>query len=359
MDNVTTTETVDNSSSTTTTPPQQEPTIHDAKSVSGANIFAIFALLLAVVACIGNGFLFWWSKQQISTRSEQFQIINQQQTNTTQQLTQQFVQLQNQLLQQQNTVSEMQTSVQKLIQNQPGTNRVWTLAEVNYLVNLAHLQLQYNHSTAGAIILLQEANQRLSHLVDPSLSPVTQAINSALTKLQSLPEINLVDILNRLNKLHESVNLLEQVAPIQTAATTNNATTTNATAEHISWWKKITHTVTNSFKQLVVINYHNKPLPQFMPPEQQLFLQQNIQLVFEQAQWAVMHNNQTVFENSLETAKNWIKQNYIQDAPNTKAFLQEINSLQSIKLQQPYPDLTTITNLTNSVITATPPESHK
>lgn len=356
MDNVTTTETVDNSS--TTTPQQQEPKMHESKPISGAIIFAIFALLLAVIACIGNGFLFWWSKQQITTRSQQFQIINQQQTTATQQLTQQFVQLQNQLLQQQNTVSEMQTSVQKLIQTQPGTNRVWTLAEVNYLVNLAHLQLQYNHSTSEAIILLQEANQRLSHLADPSFSPITQAINNVLTKLQSLPAINLVDVLNRLNKLHETVNLLEQVAPVQAAAVTNSATTAETTA-HISWWKKITHTISNSFKQLVVINYHNKPLPQFMPPEQQIFLQQNLQLVFEQAQWAVMHGNQTVYENSLETAKNWIKQNYIQDAPNTKAFLQEINSLQSIKLQQPYPDLTAITNLINSVITATPPESHK
>ncbi len=354
MDNATTTDAVDKTVEPPITPPIQPP-----KPSSAAMPVAVFALLIAILAGVGSGYLFWWSKQQISQHLQQFQIINQQQSSSTQQLTQQFMQLQNQLLQQQNTVNDLQTSVQKLIQTQPGTNRVWTLAEVNYLVNLANLQLQYNHSKSEATILLQEANQRLTHLVDPSLSPISQAISNALTKLQALPDINLADILSRLNKLHGNVNLLEQVAPIQTAATNNSATTTSATNEHIPWWKKIIHTVSNGFKQLVVINYHNKPLPQFMMPEQQLFLQQNLQLVFEQAQWAAIHGNQTIYESSLETAKNWIQQNYIQDAPNTKTSLQEINALQAIHFQQPYPDLSTITNLINSVITATPPESHK
>lgn len=352
MDNVITTESADKPAIVPTTPPTPE-----TKPSSAPLIFALLALLIALAACAGIGGLYAWSKQQLATHLQQVQTINQQQTNATQQLTQQFVQLQNQLLEQQNSAANMQSSIQKLIQNQPGTNRVWSLAEINYLVSLANLQLHYNHSSANAILLLQEANQRLTHLVDPSLSSITQAINNNLTKLQALPELNLADLFTRLDKLNGSINLLEQVAPTQ--ATPTVAIVTPETNMHLPWWKKIVNGVTNSIKQLVVINYHNKPLPQLLPPEQQLFLQQNLQLMLEQTQWAAMQGNQSIYNSSLETAKTWIKQYFIQDAPNTKAFMQEINSLQQINVQPKYPDLTPINNLINIATTGTPPATTK
>lgn len=339
-------------------PTEQIPPTQNTKLPSATSPFAILALLIALIACVANAGLYYWSKKLISTHLQQIQNINEQQTNSAQQLTQQVVQLQNQLLQQQNTVSNMQTSIQKLIQEQPGTNRIWTLAEINYLVSLANLQLHYNNSVSNAILLLQEANLHLTHLADPSLSSITQSISNNLTKLQSLPVFNLTDVLTRLNNLHENVFQLEQVAQPQT--TTVTPTTQNVQdIKNLPWWKKLYLNFWNSIKQLVVINYHNKPLPQLLPPEQQLFLQQNLQLLIVQTQWAALQGNQTIYNDSLNKAKNWIKEYYIQDAAHSKAFLQELNALQQINIHPTYPDLTPTTNLINSVMTSTSKSDNK
>ncbi len=271
MDNVITNEAANNPA-----PSQQIPPTQNSKSSFAPLIFSIMALLIALSTCVGLGSLYYWSKKFMSSHIAQIQNINQQQSTIAQQVTQQVVQLQNQILQQQNTVANMQNSLQKLMQEQPGTNKTWTLAEVNYLVNLANLQLHYNNSVTNAILLLQEANLRLTHLVDPSLSSISQAINNNLTKLQSLPVFNLTDVLTRLNKLHETVFQLEQVAKPQTTTVTPNTTQNTQTIQNLPWWKKICVQFWNNIKQLVVIDYHDKPLPQLLPPEQQLFLQQNL-----------------------------------------------------------------------------------
>ncbi len=78
-----------------------------------------------------------------------------------------------------------------------------------------------------------------------------------------------------------------------------------------------------------------------------------------QAQWAALQDNQTIYADSLEKAKNWIKEYYIQDAPHSSAFLQELNSLQKINIHPTYPDLTTTTNLINSVMTSAPKADNK
>lgn len=354
MDNVITPEAANNPVPTPQIPPNQH-----AKPSSAPLIFAILALVIALLSCAGIASLYCWSKKQIAIHLAQIQNFNQQQMTSAQQQTQQVVQLQNQLLQQQNTTSNMQTSIQKLIQEQPGTNRVWTLAEVNYLVSMANLQLHYNNSVANAILLLQEANMRLTHLVDPSLSSISQAINNNLTTLQSLPVLNLTYVLTRLNQLHETVFQLEQVAQPQTTTTTSTATQNTQEINNLPWWKKISYNFWNNIKKLVVINYHNKPLPQLLPPEQQLFLQQNLQLLIVQAQWSALQGNQTIYHDSLEKAKDWIKQYYIQDAPNAQVFLQELNSLQQINIHPSYPDLTPTMNLINSVMTSTPKADNK
>ncbi len=351
MDNIVKPEVANNSIPSDQIPPKQ--------NVKSSSLTSIIALLIALIACAGNAGLYIWSKKLVSLHLQQVQNINQQQTNSTQQITQQVVQLQNQLLQQQNNVSNMQTSIQKLIQVQPGTNRIWTLSEVNYLVSLANLQLHYNNSVANAILLLQEANLRLTHLVDPSLSSITQSINENLTKLQALPAFNLTDVLTRLNNLHENVFQLEQVAQPQTTIVIPTTTSNVPDMKTLPWWKKLYLNFWNSFKQLVVVDYHNKPLPQLLPPEQQLFLQQNLQLLIVQTQWAALQGNQTIYNDSLNKAKNWIKEYYIQDAPHAKAFLQELNALQQINIHPTYPDLTPTMNLSNSVINSTPKSDNK
>lgn len=342
------TEATVNTQPTLTASPPQPSSSHTGITTS------IIALIIAIGAAGGVAGLWWHTEQHAhhyTERFHKFEELTQQQFTTQQQLSQQLMQTQNQLLQQQNNMTSLQANLQKIQQGQPGYNRAWTLAEVDYTLHLANLELIINHSTDNAILLLQTANDRLTKLSDPTLTSVIQSINSELSTLQSLPKIDMGDINSHINHIQDEIDQLSQTTEANITSPSSAQNQTNMT--NLPWWKKIIPTIHAELKKFVVIKYHNKPLPALLPASAQTYLQQNIQLLLLQTQVAAMQYNQTIYQNTLQKIKNLLNQYYVQDAPSTKAVLQELNTLQQINLQPNYPDLSATFNMINAAKTAT------
>ena len=55
--------------------------------------------------------------------------------------------------------------------------------------------------------------------------------------------------------------------------------------------------------------------------------------------WAVLHRDAAVYQASLNRALAWAQQYFVQDSPETKAFIQNLETLQKIDIQPPTIDL--------------------
>ena len=94
--------------------------------------------------------------QKTEQKLEQMQTYNQEQTHCPATVyATDGTKSQNQVLQLQNNLTTVQASFRELLQYQPGYNRAWTLAEVEYLVQSANVQLQFNNSVANAMTLFK------------------------------------------------------------------------------------------------------------------------------------------------------------------------------------------------------------
>ena len=66
--------------------------------------------------------------------------------------------------------------------------------------------------------------------------------------------------------------------------------------------------------------------------------QQNLELMFEQARWALVSGNQALYEKALARASDWLRRYYRDEAPE-QALLAELNALAKLAVRPEAPPL--------------------
>jgi uroporphyrin-3 C-methyltransferase len=168
---------------------------------------AIISLIIALLACAGVGYLYYWGQQQqtitkqdalqqttqrLAASEQQMkqqiqQLLTQQQTSFSQQLTRELATIKkdNQL-----KISQLEKNIARLSQNQPSD---WLLHEAEYLIRIATRTLWLEQDTRAAIGLLQDADMRLKEIENPELLPIRQLIREDISQLKLMPKIDSED----------------------------------------------------------------------------------------------------------------------------------------------------------------------
>ena len=76
-----------------------------------------------------------------------------------------------------------------------------------------------------------------------------------------------------------------------------------------------------------------------LAPEEEAYLELNLRLMLERAQLAALRREQGVYEQSLETAADWISSYLELDNPGVARSLAELEALSNVVLDQPLPDV--------------------
>lgn len=245
-----------------------------------------------------------------------------------------LTQTQQQLTQQQQATETTQGMIKKIAQQGTQTHEKWVLAEAEYLIRLANFNVALQRNIDIAIKLLNVADQRLQTLDDPNLVPVRSAIAANIASLQAIPKLDDTGIFVRLNALGNEITKLPLVPKrIDTKPT---ITTENKTS---SRWETYFHDTLKNLQNIVIIQHLKHPKPPLLPPSQQLFLQNNIELQLSQAQWAALHQQPLIYQKSLQQATTWIQQYYQQDSSVTQSVLSAIANLQKINVKPQMPDI--------------------
>lgn len=299
---------------------------------------AFFAIIIAVTC--------WFQlvhQQKKSTNNySQLQSSFHQTLSDTAQLSQTTGSLQNQIENQGSQIEALQAAFNRLQAANSGYETDIALQQVDRYLLQAHLSLTFGQDLSAATHLLEAADQRLGTLPEPQIIPFRQAITKDIVQLKSIAPIDTVGVLSKLSALRDQVASLPLFAlnaklqQFHTATADNNSTPSPVLQ---TAWKKTWDTTLATLKSLVIIRNRQNEISPLISVDQEEFLRQNLQLILQQAQWAVLQKQQSVYEYSLTQANEWIQRYFADNAEATQSMQAEINSLQELNLSPKTPDI--------------------
>lgn len=326
------------------------------KGAKSSNIGLTVLLLAAIGSGVGAGFWGW-------------QLLLQQQNNT--------VQLQQQIQQQQSKLSsfsqliasvqadeqaELQAVKQQFLATQQRldsqnkrllsisttTKEDWQLLEARYLLRLANQRLMTERDSAGSVALLQAADNILRDLDDSALFAIRQSVAQDIAALKLAPSIDRDGVYLRLVSLADNLKQLPAIKPMPGPVLESQLNLAPKTVVEVSpenavnqsVWQRIQQrglALLDNASEYVRVRHHDAPLL-VLPPESQMYVTQNLRLNLEQAQLALLGEEQQIYQGSLaQTAQ--LLRDYYQLNNQVEVFIEEVELLQALKIRRNLPGI--------------------
>lgn len=177
--------------------------------------------------------------------------------------------------------------------------------------------------------LLSQTQQEMQQLSSAQALPLQKALEQDLNTLNHLPWMNPSAIYMRLVALERGVKELK-VALIPVSQPIASVPTSKLTG---SLWKRGWQSFKNGLREMVLI-YHvpTSQVPPLVTPAETPYLYQNVLALLNQAKWAVLYQDNTVYQASLQQSISWVQQYFIQEEALTQSTLAELRTLQALKL---------------------------
>lgn len=219
----------------------------------------------------------------------------------------------------------------------PGADRNdWLLAEVEYLLRLANQRLVLETDLQGSLAILNAADKVLAETDSPLLFPVRQQVAAEIQMLKAVPAVDTTGAVARIQAVQNQIAQLEwmpRVLPEQ--ASVDEAVKPIETNP----WQKFLDKAWAGISEVVRIREHEKALPAPLTPDQQYYLQQNMHLMLEQAQVALVRKQNDLYQQSLNRTEAWLEQFVMVESANAIAVKETLKELKTWQVAPALPDI--------------------
>jgi uroporphyrin-3 C-methyltransferase len=247
------------------------------------------------------------------------------------QLTERLAQSSTQLISMGGQLAFMQQTLNQI----PGARlEDWKLAETEYLLRLANQRINLQKEVSGAAALLDSANQIIANLDDPALLVVREKISEEMLMLGNANEIDIQGIYSQLQALKALIK--NDIQPPTSFTQTDLSTIKN----HIKVEAQQTESsirLVDKLLALVSIRTREGVFDAPLSVEQYQLLEHSLLLMLEQAQWALLKGDQTLYVASLSNAQNWIENKLRHKQADN--LLTNIKTLKSLTIKTKLPDI--------------------
>ena len=221
----------------------------------------------------------------------------------------------------------------------PGAERQdWLLAEAEYLLRLANQRLELERDWDGAVSMLTAADNVLIETRNPRLDKVRAQIARELMALRAVPAVDRVGAIFRLQALQEQVTSLpwmpEKLIPDVAVEEEPRV------LEEQTWYWNTWFTVKDNMTRMVRIRERDAPIAAPLTPDQQYYLQQNMHLMLEQAQVALLREQTELYTHSLGRVQEWLDQYLVMEDERTRAARAALAQLEAWDVSPERPDVT-------------------
>jgi uroporphyrin-3 C-methyltransferase len=218
----------------------------------------------------------------------------------------------------------------------------WRLSEAQYLLRLANQRVLMEQRPEGALTLMRSADKVLAELDDVSLYKLRQTIAQDIAKLEAVPKLDvegtylrLAALINQTSELptlsleqqRQLPQLLQEITP-EAVDETLKQDIQSAFGRAMS-----------SLENLVVIQQHDRPVEPLLSPEQGHYLRQNLQLLLEQAQLALLRQQQSIYETSLTRSIELLTRFFDTENSATAALNSALEQLKTLQVAPQMPSI--------------------
>ncbi|MGL5336143.1 MAG: uroporphyrinogen-III C-methyltransferase [Enterovibrio sp.] len=320
----------------------QESCASDKKCKKGGTGLSLLAI--AMVAGLG-GFIFAYAHPKISLQLEQVSTLQNEVSSLRSELAAQaqkssalLTKLQEEakfsLQQSDNSISALQKTLLELKGRRPND---WLLAEADFLVKRAGRQIWLEQDMVTAIRLLETADQRISELNDPSLTPIRQAIASDIQELKSVVRVDADGIVLKLTSLQLRVDKLPLSHVLVAQEQEEKAEPPQVSNNVDNWKENLQASLLNFVDQFVTYRRRDGNAVPLLTTAQTFYLQENLKAKLAQAVNAVYRENSDLYEQALGVSQQWLQGFYNLETPEAQSFLAALEELkqQTIKVEYP------------------------
>jgi len=320
------------------------PSAPSAKEKKSGSVVGWLALLIALLALAGVAYGLWTLQQESKAKDTQQDRLSQSQSqlvesfkSSTQVLSSQVQGFISKSEDQQQRITGLQTQLQATTR-QIGevtqvSRRSWMLAEAEYLLRLANQRLLMERETTSALALLNSADQILVRVAEPGLFDVRETLARETTALRAVAHLDVEGVFVRLAALSEQVESLALLTPegdLDAVVTAEGVPVPEQSSVFAGALER--------FSDMVTIRRRDEPLAPLLTPEQHYYVQQNLRLMLEQAQLALLQRNPGIYTRSLEKAASWVDE-YFQLNEAAQALLASLRELQQLHVNPELPDI--------------------
>ena len=323
--------------------PSEKPTGAASSILRTLKIILALGLIVALLAASWMGWTLWQtlaleadkSDRQLSGMQDAIDSIQQQAR-----LDQERQLLESQQLQQAVTDLQLRSNTQgrRLAELGSTTRSDWLLAEAVYLTRLANQRLQTERSTANSLALLSNVDLILQELDDPDLTPARSALAKDITALRLAGEVDVEGIYLELSSLIYSIDQLSILSlPAQPQAG-EQSSAQNAEASLSP--QSVLAGFSQKVAQLIRVRQRSQPIEPILQPEEATLIRHNIRLMLEQAQSALLREQQVIYSQSISKAQSWLAQHF-QLNPSAQVLSGRLSELAKAQVVQQLPEINT------------------
>ncbi|MDF3037253.1 MAG: hypothetical protein K0S28_2527, partial [Paucimonas sp.] len=255
---------------------------------------------------------------------------------------------------------DQQVALEQLYQDLSRSRDEWTLAEIEQVLSTASQQLQLAGNVQGALIALQNADNRLSRSEKPQFINVRRAIARDMERLKALPSADLTGIALRLDSVIAQVEhmpLLSDEKPSLPATPPKVSLRAERKAQskkpgvekdpqRTDWlvslqerWQSWSTEFWDDFRQLIVIRNVETPEALLLSPTQAYYVRENLKLRLMNARLALLSRNEYAFRNDMVAAQDAIMKYFDSRAKHTQTAQAILRQAQTSNLSIDMPTL--------------------
>ena len=262
-----------------------------------------------------------------------------------------------------------QLALEQLYQDLSKNRDDWALAEIEQVLSTASQQLQLAGNVPGALIALQNADNRLSRSDKPQFIVIRRALAHDIDRLKALPSLDLTGIALRLDSIIGQIDgmpLLADEKPTQpvtepkksyrpvakadksarTDAGRTALLTGGASNAASDWpyllqekWQSLSNEMWTEVRQLIRVRSVDVPDALLLSPSQAYYARENLKLRLLNARLALLSRNESAFRSDMIASQEAIIKYFDTRARQTQTAQALLRQVQSSNLAIELPTL--------------------
>lgn len=318
-------------------PSTPEKTI-EIHHTSGSAWLAMSLSFLSLIAAGGFGFLAFTGYQKTLNLSDILQKQESEQQLLAKSIESKFATLSSVKTEQEKQLKDFEFLKKDVRNTQVNMLRIsgdsqWLLAEANYLVNLASERLVANKDILTARRQLQSALEKVTQIGGLQLQSVKRVLEDDLHELNSVKIVDSQVIWQQLS------DMTHHLLKLKMSNLTSELSVDETPKELKTGWREALKASYNEIKDLIrVTKYEQESFAPILDASEQDQLLQVMTLMIEQAKWAVLNQNQNIYQNSLNQLSSFLEKFFIQDS-QAQGILTSIDTLKAQNVSVEAPDI--------------------